>query len=250
MAPDLPFLLAAGFAAGAMNALAGGGSFASLPALIAAGVPPVAANASSTVALFPGGAASVWVYRDGLRDVAGVPLRPAILITLIGGAIGSLLLLWTPGAWFDKALPWLLLVVTLMLAFGRNAGVWLRARVRTGPATVLTIQLLLGIYCGYFGGAAGLMMAAAWSMLDTVDLKALSPPRTLMVTAGNGVAVLIFVILGAVRWAQTIPVAIGALVGGAAGAVLGRRLDPLLMRGITIAVAVAITTAFFIRAYR
>src|SRR5476649_2465109 len=101
-----------------MNALAGGGSFVTLPALIAAGVPSVAANASSTVALYPGGLASAWVYRSGLTHVAGVPLRPAFLATLAGGLLGALLLLWTPTGVFDRVLPWLLLVATLTLTFG------------------------------------------------------------------------------------------------------------------------------------
>jgi uncharacterized protein len=97
----------AGFVAGAMNALAGGGSFVSLPALIAAGVPSVAANASSTVALFPGGAASAWAYRDGLGPVGTVPLRSLLFITIVGGAIGAILLLSTPVETFDRVLPWL-----------------------------------------------------------------------------------------------------------------------------------------------
>src|SRR5579875_256449 len=98
---------AAGFVAGAMNALAGGGSFVSLPALIAAGVPPVLANTSSTVALFPGGLASVWAYRDGLRPVGSVPLRALVVATLCGGLTGALLLLWTSSTAFTFVLPWL-----------------------------------------------------------------------------------------------------------------------------------------------
>ncbi|HEY0419342.1 MAG TPA: TSUP family transporter, partial [Acetobacteraceae bacterium] len=101
---DLPLLLAAGLLAGAMNALAGGGSFVTLPALIAAGVPSVQANASSTLALYPGGVASVWTYRDGLGPVCGVPLRPLLVVTLVGGLAGGLLLLWTPSSIFDAVL--------------------------------------------------------------------------------------------------------------------------------------------------
>jgi uncharacterized membrane protein YfcA len=157
-------LLAAGFAAGAMNALAGGGSFVTLPALIAAGVPSVAANASSTVALYPGGAASAWVYRDGLGAICGIPLRPALAATLVGGLIGAVLLLSTPTRLFDHLLPWLLLVATATLAFGPKAGPLIRARFSAGAGTVVAIQFLLGVYGGYFGGAVGLMMAAAWSL--------------------------------------------------------------------------------------
>ena len=123
-------LAAAGLVAGAMNALAGGGSFVSLPALIAAGVPSVQANASSTVALFPGGIASVWGYREGLGPVAAVSLRHLLIATLLGGLIGSVLLLATPTTTFNFVLPWLLLLATLTLGFGRRLGESLRLRWR------------------------------------------------------------------------------------------------------------------------
>lgn len=243
------FLLGAGTLAGAMNAMAGGGSFVTLPALMTAGVPSVLANASSTIALYPGGLASAWVYRDGLSRVAGVPMRPLLIATLSGGLVGALLLLWTPTSLFDRVLPWLLLVATLALAFGRRLGPLLRARFRTGIVTLLAIQFLLGIYGGYFGGAVGLMMMAAWNLLDGADVKALNPPRTLLVSAANTVAVLCFIVAGAVRWPQALSVAAGALVGGYLGAVLGKRLPAIVVRGATVLLATAMTMHFFIRAY-
>src|ERR1044072_489911 len=115
-------LCGAGLVAGAMNALAGGGSFVTLPALIAAGLPSVAANASSTVALYPGGAASAWVYRDGLTRAEGLPIVPSLIATLVGGLAGALLLLWTPSSIFDRLLPWLLLAATVTLTFGPRLG--------------------------------------------------------------------------------------------------------------------------------
>src|ERR1700759_4041315 len=119
---NIPLVCGAGFVAGAMNALAGGGSFVSLPALIAAGVPSVQANASSTVALYPGGIASVWAYRHGLSPVGNVSLRHMLYITVAGGACGALLLLSTPTKAFDLLLPWLLLIATIALAFGNTIG--------------------------------------------------------------------------------------------------------------------------------
>jgi uncharacterized membrane protein YfcA len=246
---DTLLLLLAGLLAGSMNALAGGGSFVSLPALIAVGVPSVSANATSTVALFPGGLASTWVYRDGLRGVCGVPLVPIAAATLVGGLSGSLLLLWTPGAVFDQILPWLLLLATAMLAFGRRIGPALRARFRAGLATILAMQFLLGIYGGYFGGAVGLMMMAVWSVLDGAEVKTLNAPRTLMVSAANGIAVLCFVIAGAVAWTACLLVGAGAIVGGWCGAHLGRRLPAGAIRVGTLVLAVGTTIAFFARAY-
>lgn len=243
-------IVGAGILAGAMNALAGGGSFVTLPTLIGAGVPSVAANASSTVALYPGGAASAWVYRDGLNRVCGVPLRPALWATLVGGFLGAVLLLSTPGTVFDHVLPWLLLTATIMLAFGPRLGPALRARFRAGLFTVLAIQFVLGIYGGYFGGAVGLMMMAAWGLLDGADVKAMNPPRTLMVSVANGVAVLCFVAAGAVQWLPTVVMGIGALLGGYTGAHIGKKLPPLVVRTATVLLAVAMTLIFFARAYR
>ena len=246
---DLLLLLGAGLLAGAMNGLAGGGSFVTLPALIAVGVPSVAANASSTVALYPGGVASAWVYRDGLNSVCGVPLRPTLLATLAGGLAGALLLLWTPSSVFDKVLPWLLLVATLALAGGPRLGPALRSRFRAGVKTVVAVQFLLGVYGGYFGGAVGLMMMAAWSLLDGADVKALNPPRTLLVSAANTVAVLCFILAGAVAWPAVLLVGLAAVVGGYGGARLGRRLPAAVVRIATLILAVVMTAVFFARAY-
>lgn len=250
MYEHLPLLAGAGLLAGAMNALAGGGSFVTLPALIAAGVPSVTANASSTVALYPGGLASAFVYRAGLGEVAGAPLRPMLALTLIGGLVGALLLLWTPSSAFDAILPWLLLLATLALAFGPSLAPWLQRRARFGPGPVLVLQFALGVYGGYFGGAVGLMMVAAWSLLAGADLKALNPARTLMVSAANTVAVICFAIAGAVRWREALVLAAGALVGGYLGAHLGKRLEPNIVRAATVSLSVVMTIAFFVRAAR
>src|SRR5277367_2597572 len=166
MNPYFP-IFGAGLLAGTMNALAGGGSFVTLPSLIAAGIPSVQANASSTVGLYPGTAASTWAYRDGL------------------GPIGAVLLLSTPTKIFDFLLPWLLLIATLTLAFGRQLGEWLRRVWHVPPRVVLGIQFVLGIYGGYFGGAIGIMMTAVWGLLMQRNLKSLNAQRTLLVTAAN-----------------------------------------------------------------
>lgn len=242
-------LAAAGLVGGGMNALAGGGSFVTLPAMIAAGIPSVGANASSTVALYPGGAASVWVYRDGLTKVDGLPFIPSLIATLIGGLAGALLLIWTPSSVFDRLLPFLLLTATTMLILGPRLGVALRARFAGGPVTILAIQFLLGVYAGYFGGAVGLMMLAAWSLITSADIKALNPSRMMMVTAANTVAVLCFVGLGVVWWRQTLALGVGAIVGGYGGAHLGRRLPAPIVRAVTIVVALTITISFFYRAF-
>ena len=247
--PDLVFLLGAGLLAGAMNALAGGGSFVSLPALIAAGVPSMQANASSTVALYPGGLATALTYYQRLGTVCGVGVRGLLAVTVLGGFAGSLLLLWTPSSAFDLILPWLLLTATLALGFGRRIGDALQGRGPARPLPVLAMQFGLGIYGGYFGGAVGLMMVAAWSVLGEHDIKALNGPRTLLVSAANTAAVLAFMAAGAVWWPQTLMMLVGGVVGGYAGARLGRVMPAPLTRALTLAFTCAITVAFFARAY-
>jgi uncharacterized protein len=243
---DTPFLISAGFLAGGMNALAGGGSFVTLPAMIACGVPSVSANATSSVALYPGGAASAWVYRDGLGPVCTVPLAPMAAVTLLGGAAGSMLLLWTSDALFDRVLPWLMLLATLTLMFGARVGAALRARLHLGKGAVLAVQAVLGAYGGYFGGAVGLMMMAAWSLLQGAEIKTLNAPRTAMVTAANSAAIACFALAGAVHWGAALAVGAGAVAGGYAGAQLGRRLPHVLVRRMTLLLATAITAVFFV----
>lgn len=250
MTPDW-LLLAAGLLAGAMNALAGGGSFVTLPALIATGVPPVIANATSSLALYPAGAVSAWVYREGLARVARVPMAPMVAVSVVGGLIGSALLLATPAALFVRALPWLLLAATIALAGGRRFASMLHGTARDGAGigVILPGQFVLGIYGGYFGGAVGIMMMAFWSLTTTADLKQLQGARTMLVTAANTAAVAFFVVMGAIGWGPFLWLAPAAMVGGYLGALLGRRLPPALVRFGTVLLAAGVTVVFFVRAY-
>lgn len=239
----------AGVMAGAMNALAGGGSFVTLPALIAAGVPSVQANTSSTVALYPSQLINAWIYRDGLKPFGGVSLRALTIVTLIGGAMGAVLLLNTPTHAFDVALPWLMLSATLALAFARQLGEWLRRHVSLGPGVAIAIQWVLGIYGGYFGGAVGLMMVAVWGLLHDSDPKSMYGPRTLLVAAANMVAVIIFLVAHAVYWPEASVLLAGALLGGYIGAQIGKRASAGVVRALTLALSTLITLAFFLKVY-
>lgn len=242
-------MLVAGFVGGAMNALAGGGSFVTLPAMIAVGVPSVPANASSTVALLPGGFAGAWAYRDGLGPVRGVPLRPMLAVTVVGGFTGAILLLRTPASAFDVALPWLLLVAALTLTFGSHLRTLLQHRMEFGPPVVLSAQFLLGIYGGYFGGAVGIMMMAAWTLFGEREIKAMNAPRMLLVSSANGVAVLTFIFARAVYWPETLTMLVGATVGGYGGARLSRLAPPRVVRIATLVLVAGVTVRFFLRTY-
>jgi uncharacterized membrane protein YfcA len=246
---DIPLLFGAGLLGGAMNALAGGGSFVTFPAMVLAGLPAVVANASSTVALFPGALASTWATRRDLGGVGGVSLWLLLAISVAGGLAGAVLLLATPAATFDGLVPWLLLIATLAFAFGGRAGALLRRHIRLGRGTILGAQFVLGVYGGYFGGAVGIMMMAAWSLLSTADLRGMTPARTFLVGATNFAAICCFVLAGEVRWPQTLIVLVGGTLGGYGGARLGRRLPLKVLRAGVIAITVAMTVAFFRRAY-
>lgn len=144
-------------------------------------------------------------------------------------------------------MPWLLLAATLTFAFGRRAGEALRGTRRVRPSVLLAAQLALAVYGGYFGGAVGIMMMAAWSLLGAADLKALNPAKMLLVAATNSAAVSCFAASGKVRWQETLPVLAGAAVGSHAGARLAERLPARhLQRGVTL-LSLALTAAFFAR---
>jgi uncharacterized protein len=242
-------LAAAGLLAGAMNAIAGGGSFVTFPAMVAAGLPPVIANASSTVALFPGTLASTFAYRGDFAHIADIRLRVMLPISLAGGAAGSALLLATPARVFDVVIPFLLLLATLTFAFGARAGLALRRIVRVGSPSLPVLQFLIAIYGGYFGGAVGLMMMATWSLLTaSADLKAMAPARVLLVSATNGAAVLWFIAAGAVRWPETLAMLGASVVGGYLGARLTQWLPAEVVRGCVVVLTATVTAVFFVRA--
>jgi len=239
----------AGLVGGAMNALAGGGTFATMPVLIALGLPGPQANATSNVALQPGALSAAWGFRDGLEPLGGLSVRMLSTITFAAGLLGSLLLVATPTRAFDLIIPWLLLVAFLAIVLGKHAAEALRHRVTIGTGTLVVAQALLGLYGGYFGGGAGIMTTATYGLLANVPPHRLMAPRTLMLAVANTAAALVFVGFGMVHWAFCLPMLAGAIVGGWAGARLGGTLSPLAIRVWTIAVTAVTTAVFFARAY-
>ncbi|CAN5340829.1 sulfite exporter TauE/SafE family protein [soil metagenome] len=239
----------AGILGGAMNALAGGGSFSTMPTLIALGLPSPLANATSNVALQPGAITSAWAYRGGLGPIAGMSVKRLCIITFVGGLMGSLMLVATPTRTFDVIIPWLLLIATVAIAFGRSAADWLKTRATIGPRTLVSAQLLLGLYGGYFGGGVGMMMTATWGLLAGSAPHQLAAPRTLMLATANAAATIVFVTLGMVKWTLCVPMLIGGIVGGHFGARLGLILPPWAIRAWTLTISLMTTIVFFYRAY-
>ena len=249
MIEQLALAAAAGLVGGAMNALAGGGTFATMPALIALGLPSPIANATSNVALQPGAMAAAWGYRAGLEPLGGLSIRTLSAITFVAGLGGSLLLVATPTETFDIIIPWLLLIAFLAIAFGRAAARWLHARVTIGTRTLVVAQSLLGFYGGYFGGGVGIMMTATYGLLANMPPHRMMAPRTLMLGVANTAAALVFIGFGMVRWWLCLPMLAGATIGGWLGAKVGNKLPPRAVRIWTLLVTATTTLVFFIRAY-
>lgn len=238
-----------GMLGGAMNALAGGGTFVTLPALIAFGLPSNVANATSNFSLLPGACSSAWVYRDELRPLGGLGVGLFALITFLGGLGGGILLVITPTRAFDLIIPWLLLLALLVMLFGARASAFLRARVTIGKRTLIAAQVLLGVYGGYFGGGVGLIATALYGLLAGISVRDMFAPRTLMLAIANLAAAVIFLWFAMVDWRSCIPMLAGAVGGGWLGAHAGKRLPPVAVRLWTLAVTAATTIVFFARAY-
>src|ERR1700679_1036757 len=251
------FLFFAAAIAGTLNALAGGGSFVAFPALLFVGVPPVQANATNTIALWPGLAASLLAYLKKLNAPARL-LIPLLVISLAGGWAGAMLLLHTPQQTFMRLVPWLLLSGTLLFAFGNS----LRGLVgKTAvvedlhdisvKATVLgsIAELLVAIYGGYFGAGIGFMALAMLALMGMRDIHAMGAIRTLLAVAINAAAVVTFIVARAVLWPQCLVMIAGSLAGGWFGAHYAQRTDPQRVRAMVIGVGVAMTMYFFIKVH-
>ncbi|MBL8957310.1 MAG: sulfite exporter TauE/SafE family protein [Myxococcaceae bacterium] len=240
---EAALLVLAAFAAGALNSVAGGGSFFTFPALVLAGVPALSANATSTVALWPGSVASTAGYRV---ELAAEPERVKWLapVSLAGGAAGALLLLWTPVHVFEGLVPFLLLTATLVFTFGDAV----RRRLSLASRGAVTAAwAVISVYGGYFGGGMGLLMLAALTLLGMADIHRMNALKSAMGVLVNGVAVAIFAAAGAVQWADAGLMVAGTVAGGYAGARLARRVEPKRVKPAVVAMGWALTAAFFYR---
>jgi uncharacterized protein len=239
---------------GTLNAVAGGGTFITLPSLIVAGVLPINANATSTVALWPGTVASIWAYRKELAQQRRLLVLVLSVTSLIGGVLGAELLLSTSQSTFVILLPYLLLVATLLFALSGPITARLRKR-RTQESRlswytlggVSLLQLVIAIYGGYFGGGIGILMLATLGLMGMENIHEMNAMKTLLTACINGVAVIVFVIRGVVVWPEAIVMLVGAIIGGYGGAFYARKIDQRWIRGFVILVGVTMTIYFFVR---
>jgi uncharacterized protein len=253
--PNGVLLFAAALLAGALNSVAGGGSFFSFPALIFTGVLPIPANATSTVALWPGTMASAGAYRKKIPPSPRI-LAPLVAASFAGGLAGASLLLHTPPKIFMHLIPFLFLAATLLFAFGKKL-------LRRAPhplcdrdeaswrviAAVSVVQFFISLYGGFFGGGMGILMLASLNLLPLGDLHSMNGVKALLASATNGIAIVAFVVAGIVVWPQAVLMLVGAAAGGYGGAHLAQKMNPERVRAFVVAAGFAMSF-YFLWKYR
>lgn len=239
-----------GFAAlfaGILNTIAGGGSFLTFPALVFTGVPPIAANATSAVAVFPG-------YLSGalgfLKELAKFPVKQLTILlglSLLGGVLGALLLLVTPSSVFSAVVPWLLGIATLIFALGGRIASWAERNAVSGGITGQVATLLVCIYGGYFNGGLGIVLLALFSGLGMRDINLMNGLKNAMSFILSGASVATFALAGVVYWPQAIMMMFAATAGGYLGAIVARRLSKKVVTTVVVVVGAAMTVLFALK---
>ena len=245
-------ILAAGVAAGAINSIAGGGTLISFPALLWLGRDPIVANATNTVAMWPGSMAGAYGFRRELATVRGWLLL-LIVPSLLGGAAGALLLLRTPVSTFERLVPFLILGATLLLAaqemITRRLGTVARAHedpTRGWVAFVFVFQLLVGLYGGYFGAGMGILMLAALGLIGLTDLHQMNGLKNVLAVCINGIAAIYFAFSNAVAWRDVLVMTVGTILGGYLGARIARRLGRKFVRAFVVFIGIVMSIALFV----
>ncbi|ENY9926777.1 sulfite exporter TauE/SafE family protein [Pseudomonas aeruginosa] len=242
-------LAGAGMIGGICNAVAGGGTFFTFPALLAAGVPPVVANATSAVSIWPGHASSLLGYRSELGRHRA-ELRRSLPVVGAGSLVGAALLVFTGDAQFSRLVPWLILVATVLFALGP----WLRqaierhARGQVPHLVAAGAEFLTALYGGYFGAGLGIMLMAILTLLGVRDVQEANAVKNAMATVVTSAAVMLFVATGSIAWTQGSAVLLGAIVGGYTGARLARWIPPLALRWTIVATGLALSAYFGLKA--
>ena len=242
----LLLILLAGLWAGLQNSLAGGGSFVTLPALILGGMTPLAANITSTVALFPGQVATGVTGRRLVSGVGGLWFRALFWISVVGGAAGGLLLLNTPSSLFARLVPWLVLFATAVFAWGSFSRGQLGGRRHISPRAAAVAQFLIAVYGGYFGGGIGFLMMAALTMAG-LSTRIAAATKNALAGVMNASAVLLFVASPQVHWVPALVLGGGAVVGGLAGSWALYRIDEARLRVAVVCLGIALTVGLFLR---
>jgi len=251
---QLSYLFFASVIAGALNSVAGGGSFFTFPALIFAGVPPINANATNSVVVWPGGVASLVAYRKDIGSKHKTFIFFLSVASLIGGSIGALLLIFTPQKLFTELIPYLLLLATVLFTFNKyivgflSKHTFLKSSEGHLPTTSASvIQFLISIYGGYFGGGMGIMMLSAFRFFAIKDIHFANGLKVLFAVLINAIAVAIFIFAGIVDWKFAPLMALGAIIGGYGGVMIAKKISQKLIYYFISFVGFSLTLYFFIK---
>ena len=247
------FLFVAAAVAGTINSVAGGGSFISFPALLFTRIAPISANATNTAAMWPGTMASTAAYWREMSQPRMRKLLPALLVTgFVGGIIGATALLKTPQATFMKLVPWLLLGATLLFVASGRITTWVRAqgehrsRRRALFVAGLALELVISVYIGFFGAGAGILVLAMLALLDVGNIHAMNGLKSLLVSAVNMVALVLFIRARVIVWPEALVMLMGAVAGGYGGAYYAQKVNPVTVRRIVIAIGFGMSAYFFV----
>ena len=249
-------LFFAAVVAGAINSVAGGGSFISFPSLLFIGIPPVNANATNTVALWPGQVASIGAYRSELQKLPWRNVTPLLVTGILGGILGAWVLLRTPQKTFMNLVPWLMLIATLIFMFSGKITQWVRRRTAEHRTTEFAtgrgifIQIFIAFYIGYFGAGAGILILAMLALLGMDQIHAMNALKALLTTVSNGVALLLFIVSHAVYWPEAVLMIVGSILGGYFGAHFAQKTKPENVRRIVIAIGFVLAAYFFVKQIR
>lgn len=229
----------AGVGAGTINTIVGSGTLITFPTLVALGVPPVTANVSNAVGLFPGSLAGAWGYREELRGWRDRALRLAGA-AIVGSIAGAFLLLVLPASAFEAIVPVLIIIALLLVVFGKRLNAWM-ARRGHRPAENVTLALLsamtlIGVYGGYFGAAQGVLMMGVFGIMMSGSVQHHNGMKNLLSGVIKLVATIVFVLTAHIDWRIAGLIAVGSVIGGLIGARIGRRLSPRVLRGVIVVV--------------
>ncbi len=245
---EVALLSSAAFVAGALNAVAGGGSFLTLPALVLTGAAPLAANATGTFALLPGYLSGTWGFREELRPPPGLSFPALLALGAAGGALGAALLLLTPAPAFRRIVPWLLLAATALFAAAPRLLRAARAGGGAGARGAAMGVLAVSVYGGYFNGGLGVLLLALFAVLGQTNLNAMNGLKNLLSAVLSAIAVGLYAFGGIVLWREGALMMVGSIAGGYLGARAARRVPGAWLRGGIVATGLLMAALFWLRA--
>ncbi|MFV2051431.1 sulfite exporter TauE/SafE family protein [Aliiroseovarius sp. YM-037] len=240
-------LLIAAFGAGVVNSIAGGGTFLTFPALVYVGVPPVIANATSAVAVFPGYLSAAAGFREEIGSLDRAKLIRATVVSLIGGLVGGLLLLVSSDDVFSVIVPFLLLAATAAFAFQTQLQGWMRDGVFQAQPYGIFGLFAVAVYGGYFNGGLGIVLLALFALWGMENLNLMNGLKNALSFVISAISVATFAVAGIVEWKAALLMAVAAIAGGYAGARLARVLPKPVMRAVIIGIGLTMSVVFFAR---